>query len=541
MDCRTSINCILLLLGLIAVLSTAGCISPELEDPTRSLEETHADQIIAVNILSGLVKNHTAYHSEELRALAESQQILNSSDPLVVFGLREFYSRTPDLNSIVRLNESFTVVAAAPADMEKYVGSSLRDPADADALSRAFTTYPVRILGLDEPVLENNRLMYGTPLKNDTAVTGYLLYFSNSADYFAEMVQQFQNEHHEYRIWVLDESGTLLHASEVTEIGLNVSTKKDSLFGGITERLFREPSGIARYSAAFSGNLTKNTGVAAWNTVQTPAGNITVILTSTCSSTALIPTPAETTALSLQRFVQEAYVYASTIGKETALSEFMNPLGRFTTDTYYISAYDRNGTLLANPYMPANIGRNAVLYLDENGVSTVGMYTTRAGQGGGSVLHVTTNPLTENLSLQMKHSYVLPVDDSWYIVAGEYLGDEPVFTNITEREQVILGLRSLQNLMQTEGKDAVLAAVGHRAVIFDTNGTLVASSVYPSLVGNNFLGETDAYGSSIVRDLIRLAHEGGGRQYVFYEGHMTLAIVVPLNDELFAVSGVILT
>jgi polar amino acid transport system substrate-binding protein len=125
---------------------------------------------------------------------------------------------------------------------------------------------------------------------------------------------------------------------------------------------------------------------------------------------------------SLKSFVGEAIDYASTSGKDTAITEFNNQNGTFVRDGLYIYALDYNGTTLALPYQPELIGKDLSGLQDPYGVNYIRVKIFLAQQGGGFVFYHYYNP-AHNMTLEPKMSYVQKVDDSWWLGAGTYIED----------------------------------------------------------------------------------------------------------------------
>ncbi len=63
----------------------------------------------------------------------------------------------------------------------------------------------------------------------------------------------------------------------------------------------------------------------------------------------------------LKSFVENAYVYATKVGKTEALAAFNKQTGDFIDGELYIFAYDMNGTVLALPHQPDLIGEKPLV------------------------------------------------------------------------------------------------------------------------------------------------------------------------------------
>jgi polar amino acid transport system substrate-binding protein len=125
---------------------------------------------------------------------------------------------------------------------------------------------------------------------------------------------------------------------------------------------------------------------------------------------------------SLKSFVREAISYASTNGKDAAITEFNDQNGTFVRDNLYVYALDYNGTALALPYQPELIGKDLSGLQDSYGVNYIRVKIFLAQQGGGFVFYHYYNP-AHNMTLEPKMSYVQKVDDNWWLGAGTYIED----------------------------------------------------------------------------------------------------------------------
>jgi signal transduction histidine kinase len=120
-------------------------------------------------------------------------------------------------------------------------------------------------------------------------------------------------------------------------------------------------------------------------------------------------------------FVSDARDYARDAGREDAVAAFNDPKGVWTNGSLYIYGLDYNGTLLAQPYDPENLGRDHSGIVRTYGVKSVEQAARIAGDGGGFFVYYISDPVSG--TEEGKLSYVLPVDDEWFIGSGIYLDD----------------------------------------------------------------------------------------------------------------------
>jgi signal transduction histidine kinase len=127
----------------------------------------------------------------------------------------------------------------------------------------------------------------------------------------------------------------------------------------------------------------------------------------------------------LRQFVADAKTYAKAHGREKALTEFNNPNGSFVRGDLYIFAYDYNGTTLAWPYHPDQIGANRYNATDPvTGTCHIQAMINSARNGTTLVDYYSVNPATN--TTQLKIVDVTDVDGSWMLGAGRYMEPGPV-------------------------------------------------------------------------------------------------------------------
>lgn len=122
----------------------------------------------------------------------------------------------------------------------------------------------------------------------------------------------------------------------------------------------------------------------------------------------------------VRTYVEGAKAYALKYGKEQALAAFNRQEGEFIHDGLYIFADDYNATALAWPYRPDQVGVNRINETDLLGTGYMKNMVATAKRGNGTVLYFSQNPLHNNAT-ELKSSYVLDIDGTWFIGAGTYL------------------------------------------------------------------------------------------------------------------------
>lgn len=367
-----------------------------------------------------------------------------------------------------------------------------------------------------------------------------------------------------YDTWVAQTDGTLLYDTKSEEIGNNLLEDEmysDPALQAVLKKILAEESGTAGYVFSdknWKMNVTKQAiwttaGIdgTEWRVVVTYSGEDTEAGSST--SAEIVPATAASRYEELKRFVESAAVYAKENGKDAALAEFNDPDGSFIDGELYVFAYENDGTVIALPYQQEVLGTERAGITDANGVKFIDGLTEVAQDGGGSLCYIYQNP-ADDYKREFKLSYVLPVDDEWFVGSGIYLPKIPAEFNETEKEELVKRVKSARDYAQANGKEKAVSdfndlnqgfADGANYIFaYDYEGNTLALPFQPEYVGTNRLGMTDTYGVKIMDREIAVAQNGGGFVYVEYlnpdtqEKGLKLCYVAPVDDEWFVGSGI---
>ncbi len=367
-----------------------------------------------------------------------------------------------------------------------------------------------------------------------------------------------------YEIWVAQSEGTQLYDVTGEEIGRNILTDPlyaDPVLHQVLARIAREPSGTGSYTfydRDWNRNITK---LAVWDTAGIDGAEWRVVVTREDTGTRMADVrtlqagtaPAASRTGNLIRFVQEAQQFAKDHGKAAALAEFNNPEGRFIDKDLYIFAYEMNGTVIALPYQKGVLGTDRSAVTDPNGVAFVAGLAEVAREGGGYLYYIYQNP-ADNYREEFKISYVLPVEDGWFLGSGVYLPELQARFNVTEREGLVERVKQARRYAEANGQEKSVAAFNDRNGVFangsryifayDFNGTTLAMPFQPETIGTNRMNFTDDHGVRIAAWEVATAKRGGGFVYVDYynpdtgTNGMKLCYVVPVDDHWLVGSGI---
>ena len=123
--------------------------------------------------------------------------------------------------------------------------------------------------------------------------------------------------------------------------------------------------------------------------------------------------------------VDTAVVFYRKNGRERFLAEINNPKGAFRKNDLYVFAYDRDMTMVANPFRPDLIGQNLLQEKDWSGGTYFHKEIRKVAlsEGKGWVNYQYDNPLGNRRDL--KTTYIERIDDL-IVCAGAYRGSGPV-------------------------------------------------------------------------------------------------------------------
>lgn len=115
--------------------------------------------------------------------------------------------------------------------------------------------------------------------------------------------------------------------------------------------------------------------------------------------------------------VGEAAAYVRKNGRDAAVREFNDPNGSFSQPDMFIFAFDRNGTMLANPYLPGIVGTNRLADRDPYGEYPVPYILKNAENGGGFLYYFFADPATD-YRVRLKLGYSQMAGDNLIVGAG---------------------------------------------------------------------------------------------------------------------------
>ena len=115
--------------------------------------------------------------------------------------------------------------------------------------------------------------------------------------------------------------------------------------------------------------------------------------------------------------VEKAVTYVKDKGREEAISEFNDPEGIFSDPEMFVFAFEKDGTLLANPYLPGIVGMNRMNDRDPYGKYPVRQLIANAENGGGFTYYFFADP-NNDYRIRLKLGYSEMTDEGLIIGAG---------------------------------------------------------------------------------------------------------------------------
>jgi len=115
--------------------------------------------------------------------------------------------------------------------------------------------------------------------------------------------------------------------------------------------------------------------------------------------------------------VRDAVAEVNKTGRNAAISAFNNPDGPFSDRSMFIFAFDRNGTQLANPYLPGLLGLNRLADRDRYGSYPVQGLIEHASWGGGFTYYFFADPAAD-YSVRLKLGYTEMAGNDLVVGAG---------------------------------------------------------------------------------------------------------------------------
>jgi polar amino acid transport system substrate-binding protein len=171
------------------------------------------------------------------------------------------------------------------------------------------------------------------------------------------------------------------------------------------------------------------------------------------------------------------------------------------------------------------VGENHIDLRDENGLHLISNLNNLASRGGGFTYYVRPNAQHNN-SPELKLSYIVKVDDDWWLGTGVWLSDVPAVFSADSRLSLVTLVDDAVAYAEENGKEKALETFGdksgefvdgdHYLYVYDFDGRVLTHPIQPELVGKDRSEELDLYGALFILDLMDAAKAGTGLVYYTY-------------------------
>jgi hypothetical protein len=537
---------------LILSASISGCVDEKADSTDEEMNRILKDSIWQIND----ELNRLTEATEENAALLSR---LGPDSPEAIDSLRGWLRTFSYAESSIVIGSDGVVIAAVPEHYHQIVGMDL---SYQPAVQRANTIQGNIVSDLFWLVEGFFGISQSSPIfSSDGEYLGY-----TDITYRPEMMIGHEITpilaKTSYDIWVTDTNGIVLYDTTAEEIGRNLFSDPAYQSPGLQEAfsvIVSEKSGKTEYTFWDRNWGSQVTKTALWGTAGIHGAEWRVVITRSDSDDKKTMPGTDSSAVSeedinsMRAFVAEAVAYAREHGKEAAVTAFNDPKGQFIREGLYIFAYEMDGTNLALPYQPGLIGENRRGITDANGVLFIDGLIWTAETGGGNLYYVYPNP-ERGYAEELKLSYVLPVDETWFVGSGIYLSGITTEFSPEAKDSLIHRVRYAHDYALAYGKEKAVAAFNDQqgqfaqgeAYIFayDFNGTTLALPYQPEVLGSDRTGFTDTYGVFGVAWEIAVAEGGGGFVYITYVSPATgveslkLCYVIPTGTDWLVGSGI---
>ncbi|MDV0443265.1 hypothetical protein [Methanorbis rubei] len=501
------------------------------------------------NTLHNFMVNRTEGYNSDMHRTASALTGVTDKKNITDI-LYELYWEHPDGPGVYLVNASGGVVATVPYASMNDV---LNNPEIQAITEKSFSN--ATDLRLEGPIYTQSYgevLCFVLPVYTADGVYDGYICLGQTPGILADYVFPYSTGSNErYDVWITRPDGTILWHPNSDLIGKNIRTSR--LFDEFRKEMLpilENPEGETSYRYRVLGyDTTILEKQAVWKTVMVSDMPSCVVLVNYQYAEPDIVFPENMTTVYLQNVVRSMYQYAGSHSKEQTFAAINDPNGPFTEKGVLTFAYDMNGTVLAHSTLPHMIGEQRLNYLGAYGAThpVVGMIS-RASQGGGFTHYYASLPYSDNMAT-FDLSYVLPVDDTWFVGASIPVTDTLFTYNSEFRAELHKNLEYARKYLNEHGKEQTLEELMAPSGVFRTdnvsvfaanyNGTILAASdIFPGSVGENSFSVISYHGGSVGREFVILAKSGGGFTYYDTETGVYLIYIEPVDDTWYMGTGV---
>lgn len=501
------------------------------------------------------IDSRTAEVEMSLLSTAKSLSSIKAGDPNLDVILRAFYDQFPESVGVCYVDENIDAGRSVPLSS---LYTLIREPMFQNLTASSFSEEAVLMFGPVYTPAYGEIIAFVAPVYSPEGIyRGYLCNAMDPSGMISEDLYPGARYYGDtdYLIWTVLADGTILYAPDNDFINTQLS---DDLFypelfpKGTVDFILSQPNGAVQYRPS-----TAEERIAAWTTTYVADKEVRLLLAMSggYETVPILPlSPVDTEAMREAALSLSFYMLEN--GPEKTVAELKKSNGMFSGTDFSYFVYTMNGTVIYDTDYPGAVGKNRLNSRDAYGLRPISTSILRSMQGGGYVSFYEPLRLFDGDHAVVYLSYVAPVDDEWFVGVRMPIVNSPILIDSTKREMILQMTHNMTSYVLIHGKDAALAEfnrpdgrffsknISVSALAYD--GTILADSLHPEMVGENAFFYTDASGSSSMREVVILAKLGGGYMYLGVEDTeqksilLSLLFVEPMEGDWCICSGVAL-
>ncbi|MDU9375595.1 hypothetical protein McpSp1_01720 [Methanocorpusculaceae archaeon Sp1] len=475
-------------------------------------------------------------------------------DPEAQEILRNLFNKYPNSAGIAWVSADKNVVSVPIHSLTGVLSSSELQ----NITEQSFAEHDVI---LTDPVMSN---VYGMVVcfvvpvyAADGSYNGYLCFAHMPITLLNETPNTPYYKDTQYELWIANSEGTVFCHPDTSTIGYNYYTNSfyrgpANAFSGIRP-IIENSEGTTKYEFYELNNVDVVEKTSIWKTLSFGGQDLRLVLVDFPYEVTEVTLPETIDLEEITDVSRALYLYAKKYGKEATLAAMNDPSGPFSNTGTEIFAVSTDGVILSMPSQSKIVGLNRINYQDAYGIRLVATLINRASQGGGYVHYYSELPYSTDQAI-FGLACVIPVDETWIIGSRHSVLTYTVPINAEVRSKLIRAVQPVQEYVDAHGKEQTLSVLNDsfgefnnseiRFTAFSYDGKLLADADHPESIGIDMFSRVGPHGTSITRDLVLIAKQGGGFEYVESRdadpnfATISLMYVEPVDDEWFIAGAI---
>ncbi|MDU9375594.1 hypothetical protein McpSp1_01710 [Methanocorpusculaceae archaeon Sp1] len=490
----------------------------------------------------------------EMQDTATKLSSSTPNDPEAQEILRDVFNKYPNSAGIAWVSADENVVNVPIYSLTGVLSS----PELQNITEQSFAEHDVI---LTDPVMSN---VYGMVVcfvvpvyAADGSYNGYLCFAHMPISLMNDIPNTPYYNGTNYELWIANSEGTVLCHSDISTIGYNYYTNMlyrglDKSFSGIRP-IIETSEGTTKYEFYELNNVDVVEKTCIWNTLTFGGQDMRLVVTNYPYEAPEVSFPETIDMDEITDVAQVLYLSAKKYGKEATLAAMNDPSGPFSDTGTDIFAISTDGVILSMPSKSKIVGLNRLNYQDVYGMRLVATMINRANQGGGYIHYYSELPYSPDQAI-FGLACVIPVDETWFVGSRHSVLTNTAPINAEVRSKLIRAVQPIQEYVDVYGKEQTLSVLNDPFGEFNNadirfnaisyEGILLADAEHPELIGTDMFSRVSPHGTSITRDLVLIAKQGGGFEYVETrdadENFATISLmyVEPVDDEWFIAGAI---